>query len=72
MKMKNKTINEWFNTVGDVILREKLIERCQPSRRGARCKSLRKALSTGFVWRVTPEGYDYWYKLCKMYKTYNQ
>ena len=63
---ETKTAIEWFNTVGDLILRDLLIERDLGICKRKKYESLSSALHSSFFWDSTPEGFDYWRKYYRL------
>ena len=61
-----KTVKEWFESVSDIDIRQKLLNNMtDPSKA---CKTFSLAVSFGFDWETSTEGWHYWDKYFKSIK----
>ncbi len=55
-----KTIREWYEIVGDDAIRAKLLANLYPSVANDVKPTFKEAVTSGFPWGHSLEGYEYW------------
>ena len=60
-----KTVENWLNNLNDLTLKFIIFDNLVPIWRSKEVSTMSEALSYGFVWSGTRQGFDFWDRICK-------
>ena len=57
-----QSIKQWFDTIEDPEIRANAIRNTSATRLKSQCTCLENSLRLAFIWKRSPEDYEYWNK----------
>lgn len=60
-----RTVENWLNDLNDLTLKLIIFDNLIPIWRSKEVSNMSEALSYGFVWSGTRQGFDFWDRICK-------